>query len=252
MVRKEVFEQVQGLPEDLRIGYNDVDFCVSLLEKGYRNVVLNSVKLYHHESLSRGDDRMNKEKYERLLTEKEAFYKRHPWIRNADPYYSRNLTENKPTYEPNVTYPFEDRGYVCTVKKYKAKIEETWYNECLKITVERARVQGKENLEDNDNILHIEGWSYVLHNDNSHYKRFLILTGTGRVRYKVPVIDRYREDVAEILPEEIKIAMAGFVVRIKKEKLPAGTYKIGLMACDLTSRQILYQETCPILENKDE
>ena len=56
MVRKEVFAQVGGFDENLRVAYNDVDFCFSVYEAGYDNVLCNEAVLCHHESLSRGSD----------------------------------------------------------------------------------------------------------------------------------------------------------------------------------------------------
>ena len=56
MIKKELYEKVGGLNEELKVAYNDVELCFSLLERGYRNVVRNDVVLYHHESLSRGED----------------------------------------------------------------------------------------------------------------------------------------------------------------------------------------------------
>ena len=56
MIKKERYELVGGLDEDLRVAYNDVDFCISLFEKGFYNVTRNDVRLYHYESVSRGSD----------------------------------------------------------------------------------------------------------------------------------------------------------------------------------------------------
>lgn len=39
VVKKSLFESVGGFNEiELAIGFNDVDFCLRLLEAGYRNV----------------------------------------------------------------------------------------------------------------------------------------------------------------------------------------------------------------------
>ena len=56
-VRKSVFEEVGGLnEEDLAVAFNDVDFCLKLRRKGYRNIWTPHAELYHHESASRGTD----------------------------------------------------------------------------------------------------------------------------------------------------------------------------------------------------
>jgi GT2 family glycosyltransferase len=57
MVRREVFMEVGGLDEDaFRVAFNDVDFCLKLRAKGYRNIFAGEAHLTHHESKSRGCD----------------------------------------------------------------------------------------------------------------------------------------------------------------------------------------------------
>ena len=57
MVKKDVYLELNGLNESLKVAFNDVDFGLRLLEAGYRNVFLPQVKLYHYESKSRGIDK---------------------------------------------------------------------------------------------------------------------------------------------------------------------------------------------------
>ena len=68
MVRKTVFEECGGFSEDLAVAFNDVELCFRLYEAGYYNVQCNSAVLYHHESLSRGNDE-SKEKYPSYVEE---------------------------------------------------------------------------------------------------------------------------------------------------------------------------------------
>lgn len=81
-----------GFDESFKVSYNDVDLCLSLMEKGYYNVVLNDVKLYHYESFSRGDDRTDNEKMKRLAFEKSKLYKKHKSIYCNDSFYNVNLS----------------------------------------------------------------------------------------------------------------------------------------------------------------
>jgi GT2 family glycosyltransferase/glycosyltransferase involved in cell wall biosynthesis len=53
MVRRELFDALGGLDESLPIIANDTDFCLRLLEKGYRNAVAVGAELIHYEGLSR-------------------------------------------------------------------------------------------------------------------------------------------------------------------------------------------------------
>jgi glycosyltransferase involved in cell wall biosynthesis len=94
MVRQRLYLEAGGLDESLRVAYNDVDFCLRLLKKGYRNVVLPQARLYHHESGSRGSDRSG-ENLTRLKREADLMNERWTdWIRN-DPFYSPHLTRDR-------------------------------------------------------------------------------------------------------------------------------------------------------------
>jgi len=57
LVKKSLYEEVGGLDEEnLKVAFNDVDFCLKLLEKGYRNLWTPYAEAYHHESISRGKE----------------------------------------------------------------------------------------------------------------------------------------------------------------------------------------------------
>ena len=52
-IRKEVLDSVGGWDPKFPNSFNDVDLCLRLLSKGYRNVLMTSVRLIHHESVTR-------------------------------------------------------------------------------------------------------------------------------------------------------------------------------------------------------
>lgn len=93
MVKKSLYQSVGGLNEiDFKVAYNDVDFCLRILEKGYLNIFTPFAEAYHHESISRGYEE-TAEKIARFQKEKDALFKRHKEIlENGDPYYNPNLT----------------------------------------------------------------------------------------------------------------------------------------------------------------
>ena len=101
MCRREVFEEVQGFEEDLAIAFNDVDFCLKIASKGYNNIYLPHVVLYHYESKSRGYEN-TPEKQARFA--KEVNYMKQKWqpVCLHDPCYSPNLTKNYENYSINV------------------------------------------------------------------------------------------------------------------------------------------------------
>lgn len=98
MVKKEVYEEVGGLEEELKVAFNDVDFCLKVRKAGYLVVYNPYVEAYHHESKSRGTED-TKEKVKRFQSEIEFMRKR--WsdiLQNGDPYYNKNLTLSKWNY----------------------------------------------------------------------------------------------------------------------------------------------------------
>lgn len=92
VVSKDKYLEVNGLDEKLAVNYNDVDFCMKLLDKGYNNVFLPQVELYHLESISRG--KINNEKKAKQLS-KEQNYMRKKWKDKLlnDKYYNKNYSK---------------------------------------------------------------------------------------------------------------------------------------------------------------
>ncbi|WP_423246196.1 glycosyltransferase family 2 protein, partial [Pseudomonas viridiflava] len=69
IVKKSVFQEVGGLNEnDLKIAFNDVDFCLKIMDAGYQNVWTPNADLYHHESATRGIED-TPEKVKRFMSE---------------------------------------------------------------------------------------------------------------------------------------------------------------------------------------
>ncbi|QOV20101.1 glycosyltransferase family 2 protein [Blautia liquoris] len=98
MMKREVFDQVEGFDEKLKVAFNDVDLCLRVCQEGYLCVYDPHVEMYHYESKSRGLED-SKEKVRRFQTEIE--YMRTRWIdllKKGDPYYNKNLTLGKWNY----------------------------------------------------------------------------------------------------------------------------------------------------------
>ena len=96
MLKRSIYEELEGLNEvDLTIAFNDVDFCLRVQERGYKNIFTPYCEAYHHESISRGAED-NPEKIARFNSEIEYIKKRHSEILvKGDPYYNPNLTLNR-------------------------------------------------------------------------------------------------------------------------------------------------------------
>lgn len=101
MCRKSVFEEVDGMDEKLEVEFNDVDFCLKILDKGYYNVYVPDVVLYHYESATRGHPHQNKPSYERHLREVAYFKEKWDKYIKRDPFYNPNLTLDKQDFSIN-------------------------------------------------------------------------------------------------------------------------------------------------------
>jgi len=91
-VRRETYIRVGGFNEsELKVAFNDVDFCLRVQELGLRNVWSPYAVLYHHESISRGHEN-TPEKQKRFNSEMN--YMKNTWgdVLSHDPAYNRNLT----------------------------------------------------------------------------------------------------------------------------------------------------------------
>ena len=99
MVRTDAFDEVNGFDEIFTTEYNDVDFCLKLIEAGYRNLYVPHCELYHHESMSRGHPHSTNESYKKHVTEVNLFRKK--W---------KDYVENDPCYNPNLSLGVHNFG----------------------------------------------------------------------------------------------------------------------------------------------
>ena len=92
LVRADVFRSVGGLDEaNLKVAFNDVDFCLRVREAGYLITWTPDIVAEHHESLSRGsDDRA--QTLGRFYDEVQYMQRRWASELSADPCYSRFFT----------------------------------------------------------------------------------------------------------------------------------------------------------------
>ena len=93
MIRRSVFEELKGFDENFAVEFNDIDFCLRAIEKGYFNIYIPHVELYHYESLSRGKSHDSKQGFEKYYEEKTRFSSKTNFelIRNN---YSEKLYKN--------------------------------------------------------------------------------------------------------------------------------------------------------------
>ncbi|HAW52026.1 MAG TPA: glycosyl transferase family 2 [Flavobacteriales bacterium] len=102
LVSKQQYFEVGGFDEELAVEYNDVDFCLKLVEKGYYNVFVPDVEMYHYESLTRGHPHANRKVYKRHKKEVKLYTTRWRKFIDNDPFYNPNLTRITTYFEPNI------------------------------------------------------------------------------------------------------------------------------------------------------
>jgi GT2 family glycosyltransferase len=113
MVCRDKYQEVGGLNEEsLAVAFNDVDFCLKLVERGYRNLWTPYAELYHLESASRGADH-TAEKALRLKNE--IAYMRQRWghLLDHDPYWNPNLS----LFSTDIALAFPPRDTAFLVSK---------------------------------------------------------------------------------------------------------------------------------------
>lgn len=89
LMRPEVFRELGGFEERLRVAFNDVDLGLRALEKGYVSVYTPHALLYHEESSSRG--KLHPEEDEAFFCDRWG-----PPFSTADRYYNPNFSRKHP------------------------------------------------------------------------------------------------------------------------------------------------------------
>jgi GT2 family glycosyltransferase len=92
LVRRDRYIEAGGLDEDhLPIAFNDVDFCLKLRKRGYRNLWTPDAVLVHHESVSRGYEDTPAKRARLAEEERQLRARWAEWLAD-DPCYNPNLT----------------------------------------------------------------------------------------------------------------------------------------------------------------
>ncbi|MCI5586219.1 MAG: glycosyltransferase family 2 protein [Lachnospiraceae bacterium] len=262
MVRKQAFEEVGGFAEILAVAFNDVDLCYSLYEAGYYNVVRNDVVLYHHESLSRGNDGESVEKQMRLQKEKDILYERHQDLYGRDPFYHPRLATD--ILKSEYCYAFSSHIHtnmplsaVCPMNQRVARSRE---DKCLVVGMECAMdiykwrfgisyEKRRSEPAEEDKGYYFQGYSFVTGADNACYKKWLLLKNldTGEI-LGIKAEGQYRPDIQKDLPDQENVGLTGFTMKIKRDQLKNGCYRFGILAQDTCSRLRLVNWSNWVLE----
>lgn len=101
LVRKSIWDKLGGLEEKhLPVAFNDVDFCLRIRQLGERVVINSNVRLFHHESVSRGKDD-DPIKINRASAEVNYMYEKWRSVIEIDPFYNPNINHCSPDFKPS-------------------------------------------------------------------------------------------------------------------------------------------------------
>ena len=256
MVKKSYFYDVNGFDEELAVAYNDVDLCFKLHEKGLYNVVLNKVRIIHHESVTRGDD-TSPEKQKRLELEKRILYKKHPNLSSTDIYYNKNLVQWKKDvkYVPEYSYEYEKMANPVMlsdsdIKKIPVEVSNkvlrrlTGYNNVMfELDAITEEMFGEEIC------IVVRGWSALRNCDNSTIVRTLLLKTVDKPdikMYSIEISQQLRYDVNNLFADERdktkNTLMCGINVIIPKKYLIGKICQAGVLM--KTGRKKYVKWTC--------
>lgn len=240
MIKKELYDNLDGMREDLPVAFNDVELCFHLLKEGYYNVVLCQTYMIHYESISRGQDN-TEEKRGRLLRERSKLYELHPEFASFDAFYPYDVKTgyglNHAYLDTSIAAAYEDgRNFAQKAKKvsqytgaealqaFAQKKEHEALNPCLKFEVEQL-------YEEEKGIIHIAGYGFVVGSDNASFAHTLILQGEDKV-YSIALDRVPRNDLERNMPDQINVGLSGFHVCIPASKMEKGKYRIELFTKD--------------------
>lgn len=239
MVGREKYYQVGGFCDKIKVGYNDVDLCVKLLEAGYYNVVNNECVMTHHESLARGADSLSDEKTERLREERMMLYSLHPWmVKNPDPFYGYKLDVDTIEIKCGVVpeYQITDkRNKTKELTKIPGRVSDKAMMSVDLCTIERAI------SSDVKDAYVLEGWGLYQSWDNALVRKYVVLIPLDEYDEElkeciiVTTSSKYRSDIREVFPDARNVDLAGFVCRIPFDAIdPHRRYRIGVLLRKIT------------------
>ncbi|GGA19371.1 tetratricopeptide repeat protein [Okeania sp. KiyG1] len=192
MCRRKVFEEIGGFDEELAVAFNDVDLCLKMLDKDYRNIYVPHAVLYHHESKSRGVENTG-EKQLRFQQEIQKMKQRWKYVIDEDPCYNPHLTRQQEDFSLRVNTNVE--------------VGISLYEKDAEIVGCSIDVP-KPGIEQNITSICIGGW-VVGKKYPPVTVKLISLTTSGKVLREVPA-NLHRPDVGKIHPEYPDAQHSGF------------------------------------------
>ena len=99
MAKRSVYENVGYMNPEFAVAFNDIDFCLKIIQSGKLIIYNPFVEFIHYESKTRGAED-TEEKQKRFQGEIDLFYKKWgEYKKKGDPYYNPNLRLDSDKYE---------------------------------------------------------------------------------------------------------------------------------------------------------
>jgi GT2 family glycosyltransferase len=232
--------------ESLKVAYNDVELCFRLARAGYRNVQCNEALLDHYESLTRGSDAGNAEKWERLYGERKVLFALYPEYEGQDPYYHPDLIDNALGYEINYKFPWTDKEMTAELLMGEAGKNGKLKAGPLRIRIDEA-VFDPAPYPGAPNTCVVRGWVLPLAAMGGKAgkafgtlfpagktetvltaKRIVTLTAADEKQVSAEATPMYRSDLEAAFPGCPMAGLAGFFLRLPAGALQKGTHRISL------------------------
>ena len=101
LLRRDVWDRVNGLDEGFAVAYNDVDLCLRIRREGFLVVWTPFAELYHYESKSRGSDLSpkNRRRYKAEVARFHARWKKE--LERGDPYFNPGFSLDREDFLVN-------------------------------------------------------------------------------------------------------------------------------------------------------
>ena len=243
MVERSKFLEVNGFDESVKVAYTDTDLCLDLAKKGYYNLVINDIYLYHHESVTRGSDIDDARKLKRLNDERSVLYRKHPYILERDVFYNRNLAKHRLDYAADYVLPWE-RDFVSEEVSDKIRTKE---EPCLCGNIDSRELVFDELGE--VRYLKITGWvmrpstKAIKRNHLADEPAICVYDKNGET-HVFSCQRMYRADLGEVFQKERNILMSGFVCHLPLD-VADGAQDVGVALIDrniIGERRCLYKQ----------
>ncbi len=184
VIEREKYLEVSGLDDqNLQVAFNDVDFCLRLLQAGYRNLYTPYARLCHHESASRGYTAQSLEESAKCRTEIHYFATKWAHFIEHDPAYNPNLTTFAETgtlgHPPRTLKPWLRGSHGRLYGVASPEPSTTQQSEMTPPDWAISWTEDSELLSPDPSSLLLEGWAVS--------RRGLPVQGTARIADEPPV-----------------------------------------------------------------